>query len=67
MSGNFKFNLMFFRKKKGLVQKQLAKELGIGAMQVCRYETGKSEPNLTMLVKMSKALSCSIDDLAGMK
>ena len=53
------------RQKKGLSQKDAAKEMDIVFRSYRRYECGDSEPTLSVLIKMADFYGVSIDYLAG--
>ena len=44
------------RKKKGLLQSDLAKLLGVSASFICQLEAGKKRTSVDNLVKLSKVL-----------
>lgn len=54
------------RKSKGLTQSEFAEKIGVHARQVARYEIGENNPTIDVVIKMAKALDCSIDWLAGL-
>lgn len=51
------------REKAGLTQKEVAEKLHIDQSAVSLWETGKTSPRVTMLVKLSELYCCSVDDL----
>ncbi len=53
------------RKKRGMSQSQLAKELNIGTSTLGMYETGKRSPNPEMLNKIADYFHVSVDYLLG--
>ncbi|VTS17920.1 helix-turn-helix domain-containing protein [Streptococcus dysgalactiae] len=53
------------RKEKKLTQKEIAPLLGIKQNTYSDWETGKSEPNLENVVKLSKILGTTTDELLG--
>lgn len=53
------------RKKRGMSQSQLAKELNIGTSTLGMYETGKRSPNPEMLNKLADFFHVSVDYLLG--
>lgn len=53
------------RKEKNLTQKEIAPLLGIKQNTYSDWETGKSEPNLENVVKLSKILGTTTDELLG--
>jgi len=46
-----------------LTQKQVAKVLNIDRSAYSYYETGKSQPTISTLIKLAKIFKISIDDL----
>ena len=57
----------FYRQRCGLPQKVAAEKLNITPVTLCFYESGKTEPNIEILIKMSKLYNVSIDDLVQFK
>ena len=55
--------LQEIRKNKGLSQLKVAMDLNISREALSYYETGKRNPDLEMLIKMSKYFNVSIDYL----
>lgn len=51
------------RKKAGLSQAAVAKELDVSDAAVCMWETGKTHPRTALLPKIAKLFGCTIDDL----
>jgi transcriptional regulator with XRE-family HTH domain len=51
------------RKANKLTQKDFAEELGIAQTTYAGYETGRHEPDLSTLLKMSRVLKVSINYL----
>ncbi len=56
-------NLRYLRKKMDLSQDDLATEFQVARTTMGDYERGKTEPNLEMLVKISKKFDVSIHDM----
>lgn len=54
--------IKYIREKKGMSQKELITAVGLGAPMYSRIETGKSEPSLTTLEKIAKALGVKLAD-----
>ena len=52
--------LLEIRKKKGFTQQKVAMDLNISREALSYYETGKRDPNLSMLLAMSKYFNVSI-------
>ena len=48
---------------RGLTQAQLADLVGCPQQSITRWERGVSSPGTKALIKLSRALDCSIDDL----
>ena len=53
------------RKQKKLSQQQVSEQLGITRVALSHYETGKRDPNLHMLQKLSEFYNVSIDYISG--
>lgn len=51
------------RIEKGFTQEELAKKIGVFRMTIYYYESGKRKPNSDMLVKLSDALGCKVDEI----
>ena len=51
------------RKRKGLTQEQLAKELGIDRCRLAMWEIGKAWPPSELLPKLARILGVSIEEL----
>ena len=48
-------------------KKELANKLGISERTLTRYESGISEPTISVLIKLSLLFNVSIDYIAGIK
>ena len=55
--------LVEIRKKKGYSQQKVAMDLNISREALSYYETGKRNPDLNMLITLSKYFNVSIDYL----
>ena len=55
------------RRARGLMQSELAKQLGVTPQAISCYEQEKKEPRLKTLIKLSQALDCSLDELLGLR
>ena len=60
---NFPAQLIQLRKQRELTQQQMADTVGIHVNQIKRYEAGTTQPTLEALVKITKSLHVSLDDL----
>lgn len=58
-------NLAKYRKSKGLLQKDVAKMLGIATNTYCCYETGINEPSISVLLNLSDIFDVTVDELLG--
>ena len=58
-------NLKLLRERMGLSQKDLSAKLGISNRTLQRYESGESEPTLSILINLSKIFDTSIDNIVG--
>lgn len=56
--------LSALRLKAGLSQKELAMATSTSQPAIAKMEKGDTNPRLSTLVKLSKALNCKIDDIA---
>lgn len=59
-------NLRHLRKECMLTQKQVADMLKIDRSAYTYYETGKSQPSIENLLKLSKIFCVTVDSLLGM-
>lgn len=53
------------RVSRGLSSQQLADQIGASRKSVSRWENGSSIPRLSMLVRLSAALGCPLDELTN--
>ena len=60
---NFGQFIAMLRKEKGMTQKELAQQLFISDKAVSKWETGKSIPDITLLVPLSELLEVSVTEL----
>ena len=58
-------DLKMRRKKMGLSQEEVAKQLGVHNTTYGNWELGKTEPNLTDLVKLADIMHVTTDELLG--
>ena len=58
-------NLVWFRKKSGLTQDDLATRLGISYQAVSKWENNQSLPDVEQLVRISDIFHISMDALMG--
>ena len=50
-------------KKKGITQRQLAKEVGMSYQMICMYATGKVDMGSKKLFKIAKYLNVTMEEL----
>jgi transcriptional regulator with XRE-family HTH domain len=62
---SFGKRLLEVRKKRGLSQEVLAKELGTQGPAIGRYERGVAKPTIEVAGKLAKILEVSLDYLVG--
>lgn len=61
----FAERLLELRKEKNISQAALAKSIGVSYAVVCYWETDRSEPTATNIVKIAKFFGVSTDFLLG--
>ncbi len=57
------YNIKKLRQRSGMTQLQLAKEMGVSKQLISAYETGRVTPSHDVLIKLSKTLGTSMNDL----
>lgn len=62
----FSERLCKLRKERGLSQSAVAKAIGVSLGIVCYWETNKSEPTATNVVKLAHYFGVSADYLLGL-
>jgi transcriptional regulator with XRE-family HTH domain len=55
--------ILKLRKEKAITQEQLSNMVGVSAGAVCKWETGNSIPDITLLAPLARALGITIDEL----
>lgn len=55
------------REDHDLTQDELAEQIGISKRTLLRYESGVSEPTLSVLIKLSLLFNVSVDYIIGIK
>ena len=56
-------NLRKKREERKMTQEELGKALGVGRTTVTLWELGINKPRTDRLIKLSKVLNCSIEEL----
>ncbi|MDO4261350.1 MAG: helix-turn-helix transcriptional regulator [Eubacteriales bacterium] len=56
-------NIRTFRKKRNMTQDELAQRLFVSRQTVSNYETGKSNPDIDMLVRIAGELEADVNEL----
>ena len=59
----FPERLAALRKERGLIQQALADQVGVTVLQIHRYESGASQPTLSVIRRLAIALGVSADML----
>ena len=59
--------LVHLREKRGVLQKDIAKALGISLHAYQRFEYGEQEPRMSVLIALADFYDLSLDELAGRK
>lgn len=58
-------NLLYYRKRKRMTQKQLAEQLGVRHNSVSSWETGTNSIDVETLLHVCRVLEVSIDEIYG--
>lgn len=58
-------NIKDIRLRKGLTQADVAAALGVSSVLYSRYETGKRQPSIDMLIQMADIFGVTVDFLLG--
>lgn len=66
MGEKFNENLKVARERRQLTQTQMADALGVAKSTYSLYESGKREPNVQTIKKISDILNVSADELLGL-
>ena len=64
--GKFQKIIVELRSEEGLSQMELADALQISQSSIAKWELGKTEPTLVMLVKLAKFFHVTTDYLVGL-
>ncbi len=59
--------ILFYRKKAGLTQEELAKKLGVTNQSVSKWESAQCCPDIGLLPMLADIFEISIDELFGRK
>ena len=58
-------NIKDIRLRKGLTQADVAAALGVSSVVYSRYETGKRQPSIAVLIQMADIFGVTVDFLLG--
>lgn len=58
-------NIKDIRLRKGLTQSDVAAALGVSSVVYSRYETGKRQPSIDILIQMADIFGVTVDFLLG--
>lgn len=67
LKDNIQKNLIFYRKKAHMTQKELADWLGIGATTISGWERGAYTPDVDTLLLICNKLDVSFGDMCGIE
>ena len=59
----FSENIISLREKRGILQKDIAKALGISLHAYQRFEYGEQEPRMSVLIALADFYNISLDEL----
>ena len=62
---NISNNITKFREMRGIIQKELAAQLGTSPSRVSNWEQGANSPNIEILIELCRILDVSINDIYG--
>lgn len=62
---NISNNIVYYRKKIGLTQSQLAEKLGVKTTTVSTWERGASSPDIETLYDICKIFDVTLDEMYG--
>lgn len=65
VKSNITKNIIKYREKAGLSQKELAKKLNVSPSRISNWEQGSNCPNIEILFEVCKVLNVSINDIYG--
>lgn len=65
LEGDDDMNLKRLRLNAGLTQEQLATKCDVQRTTITMIELGENSPSYDLLIKLSKVLNCTTDELAG--
>ena len=57
------FYLRDIRKRRKMTMKELGEKVGVTESAIQQYEVQKRKPDYELLLKLSEALECTVDDL----
>lgn len=60
-------NIQYYRKKRKLTQKELARQLGVNNSAVSNWETGANSIDIDTLFRVCKILGVTANDMYGIK
>ena len=65
LRGDLVLMIKLLREERGIMQKKMAQDLGIGLSTLSQYETGKREPDISTIIKIADYFNVSTDYLLG--
>lgn len=55
--------MAYARRRAGMLQRQVAEELGVSMGTVAMWDTGRNRPRADMLPRIAKLYNCTVDEL----
>jgi len=65
LMNNFAKNLTLLMKENSISQKELAQKLNVKQQTISRYVNGEREPDIDILIVISKYFDITVDQLVG--
>lgn len=62
---NISNNIVYYRKKSGLTQSQLAEKIGVKTTSVSSWERGANSPDIETLYAICRIFDVSLDEMYG--
>ena len=66
LKDNIQKNILFYRKRSKMTQKDLASTLGVSAAAVSSWECGNNSPDIDTLLLICNSLGVGLYDMCGM-
>lgn len=63
---NISRNIILYRKRNNLTQKELAEKLGVGITSVSSWERGANAPDIELLFKLCELFGITVSEMYGL-